>query len=163
MLPVPLFRVPVYGRSLARHTEIFKERRDRVLADRREVVLAIGGDPSKLRDPGDPTSWYPWKFNDVLAWIVVDFDGYQLRGRLFKRADRLSATYPRDPFKISDESALVNCVSDIPTARLFPELVEGLKDLCDQCGLPSQNMDLAGLDLLVTSIDWTKLASAIHP
>lgn len=148
--------LPIYARPQAAHAAYFANVAE--AEARRWAVLGEEALAECLRRQArrDPPGWYPWRYNDVRAWLCVYIERGIVHVAIHERSGR--GQFPRrSTFHLRDESAAKVYGLGKSSTECSKEIEQSIVSAVEQMGIEPYGFDQRAFRQVLSAVDWKLL------
>lgn len=154
-----LFEIPVYRCEPERHTAEMDAARNAALAPFRGLEGSSAA--NFYGHYFEEHKWFPWRYNEIVAWIRVFADGTQVKGELWSVRERITRQLRRKHFVhagwIFECDPIAELGSNAEPRDVHCHVRKAIKSAADAGWTRRFSIDLECFDNAARYLDWRSI------
>ena len=100
---------------------------------------------------------YPWKFNEIIGWVLLNIDGNIFSGDLFYKDGKLIKKGSRQKINYRGESFRFDVTNSMTDSDIYLQILTELKGLTQKTPTKGKYIDTHRFETVGKYINWRKL------
>ncbi len=163
MLGRCIFEIPVYRCRIKQHTDETNRERKHYIDDALELCPVASDIRERTYENAknlyDLQKWYPWRYNEVIAWIRLYQDGTRILGQPWSiRAKRIRRNWAKKKFYCGTYNIIeLTFRHGDSSNKILETICSELRGLSSMKFFKRRYIDLELLETVGAYIDWRQL------